>query len=197
MRPLSPNSESIGRLFLQQGHNAKQATVAINSLCTGQPHYGVEDVRNFQRTDILLLSQQISHLESQWHGIANATGGVDDQIKALKNDLCQALTQKISNLQRQNSSLTITDASRDRQIQDLQRQLQALHPQNPRLFPHLQHPQLARQPNQRTPLAMTIRRCTPHRRVDSALGLFHPAFVLLRAWRTKEVNPATLDLKGM
>jgi len=125
MRPLSPMSESIARSSLQSGATMEATTAAVNCL-RGRDQYAIDDIRNFQRTDPLFLSQQILHLESQRHGIENATGGIDDQIKALKNALYQALTQKISTLQRQSSSLTNMDGSISRQIQALEQQLNAL-----------------------------------------------------------------------
>ena len=125
MRPLSPMSESIARSSLQSGATMEATTAAVNCL-RGRDQYAIDDIRNFQRTDPLFLSQQILHLESQRHGIENATGGIDDQIKALKNALYQALTQKISTLQRQNSSLMNFDGSISRQIQALEQQLNAL-----------------------------------------------------------------------
>ena len=69
-------------------------------------------------------------MESQRNGIENANGGIDDQIKALKNALYQALKQKISTLQRQNSSLMNFDGSISRQIRALEQQLNALVAQN-------------------------------------------------------------------
>jgi len=125
MRPLSPMSESIARSSLQSGATMEATTAAVNCL-RGRDQYAIDDIRNFQRTDPLFLSQQILHLESQRHGIENATGAIDDQIKALKNALYQALTQKISTLQRQSSSLTNMDGSISRQIQALEQQLNAL-----------------------------------------------------------------------
>lgn len=129
MRPLSPMSESIARSCLQSGATMEATTAGVNCL-RGRDQYAIDDIRNFQRTDPLFLSQQISYLESQRNGIENANGGIDDQIKALKNALYQALKQKISTLQRQNSSLMNFDGSISRQIRALEQQLNALVAQN-------------------------------------------------------------------
>jgi chaperonin cofactor prefoldin len=125
MRALTPDSQRIAISCFQDGVSAEATTQAVNCL-RGADQYAIDDIRGFQRADPLFLSQQILHLESQRHGIENATGGIDDQIKALKNALYQALTQKISTLQRQSSSLTNMDGSISRQIQALEQQLNAL-----------------------------------------------------------------------
>ena len=129
MRALTPDSQRIAISCFQDGVSAEATTQAVNCL-RGADQYAIDDIRGFQRADPLFLSQQILHLESQRHGIENATGGIDDQIKALKSELHQALTQKISTLQRQSFSLTNMDGSISRQIQDLKQKLDALVAQN-------------------------------------------------------------------
>ena len=131
MRPISPSSEGLARLYLAEGRDAQTTANAVNSLRPGQAPYEAEDVRYFRRSDTLFLSEQLLRLESQRGSPANASGGIDVQIKSLQNDLYLALTHRISKLQSERSSLINMDGRIDHQIQALKLQLSTILPQTP------------------------------------------------------------------